>query len=366
MAAHPVQTVLVAGGGVGAIETVLALQSLAPDRFDIELLAPERHFTYRSLLVGAAFQRTAPSRVELTAVAADRGFHVTRDALDRVDASAHEVITQEGARMRYDVLVLALGTQPIAAVHGAIPYRGSHDVGAVTEALQRIDAPARVAYVARSAVMWTLPLYELALLTAAWAKESEFAIEVLLATAEREPLEAFGADSSRRVAELLEHAGVQLWPDTIVDRVQDGLLQPLQRAPIPVAFAVALPFLEGRPVPGVPHDLQGFTPVGDTGLVVGLDDVYAVGAMTDRPLKHGGLSAQQAAVAASAIASKADIPVRVQPYLPVLRGILRNGGDPLYMRNPPEDNGLLTADVGVGAEHLSRYLTSRHELRALH
>jgi sulfide:quinone oxidoreductase len=365
MAAHPAQKVLVAGGGVGALETVLALQALAPGRFDIELLAPERHFSYRPLLVGAAFQRTAPSRVELAAVAADRDFHVTRDALERVDAAAHEVITQDGARLGYDVLVLALGAQPVVAVDGAIAYRGSHDVGAVTEALQRIDAPAAVAYVARSAVMWTLPLYELALLTAAWAKESEFAVEVLLATAEREPLEAFGADSSRRVAELLEHAGIRLWPETVVDRVQDGFLQAQNRAPVPVAFAIALPYLQGLAVPGVPHDLQGFTPVGETGLVDGLEDVYAIGAMTDRPLKHGGLSAQQATVAASAIAAQAHVPVRVQPYRPVLRGILRNGGEPLYMRNPPEDNGLLTADIGVGAEHLSRYLTSRHEARAL-
>jgi sulfide:quinone oxidoreductase len=353
----------VAGGGVGGLETVLALQSLAPDRFDIELLAPQRHFTYRPLLVGAAFQRTAPARVELSAIAADRGFRVTRDALDSVRPTAHDVLTQDGARLTYDVLVLALGTRPIVAVDGAIPFRGSHDMGAVTDALQTLDTgPARVAYIARSPVMWTLPLYELALLTAAWAKGREIAVEVLLATAEHAPLEAFGVDSSRRVAELLEHAGVRLMPDTIVDRVQDGVLHARKGVPIQVALAVALPYLEGVAVPGVPHDLRGFAPVGETGRVKGVEDVYAVGGMTDRPLKHGGFSAQQAGVVAAAIAADAGVPLRVEPYRPVLRGILRNGEAPLYMRNPPEDNGLLSADVGVGAVHLSRYLTARREL----
>jgi sulfide:quinone oxidoreductase len=364
MAAHLARKVLVAGGGVAGLETVLALRSLAPQRFEIELLAPERHFTYRPRTLGAPFQRTAPARVELAAIARDSGFAVIRDALDTVDAHTHEVHTQDGARLGYDVLVLALGTRPFAAVEGAIPFRGSHDLGAVTDALETIAAgPARVAYIARSAVMWTLPLYELALHTVAWAKQREVGVEVLLATAELAPVEAFGADSSARVADLLEHAGVHFLPGAVVDRVHDGALHMRMRASIPVAVAVALPYLAGPAVTGLPHDRRGFTPVDATGRVRGVEDVYAVGGMTDRPLKQGGLGAQQADVAAGAIAAAANVPVRVQPYRPVLRGILRNGGPPLYLRNPPEDNDLLCDDVGVGAVHLSRYLDAQRELR---
>jgi sulfide:quinone oxidoreductase len=36
--------VLIAGGGVAAIEALLALRDLAGDHVDIELLAPERYF----------------------------------------------------------------------------------------------------------------------------------------------------------------------------------------------------------------------------------------------------------------------------------------------------------------------------------
>src|SRR5688572_14240842 len=201
---------LVAGGGVSGLETVLALQSLAPDRFDIEVLAPERHFVHRPATSGEPFEPVSPIRSELSAIAEDRGFDLTRDALDRVDAAGHEAVTQGGDRMAYDVLVLALGARPVAAVHGALPFRSWHDAAAVEGALERIGpGPTRVAYVARPAAEWTLPLYELALQTGTWANERDVVADVLLATGELEPLEAFGSRASRQVYDLLRAGGAR-------------------------------------------------------------------------------------------------------------------------------------------------------------
>ena len=70
MPANRPPKILVAGGGVAGLETVLALQSLAPGRFDIEMLAPERHFIHRPLAIGAPFEPVTPVRVELSAIAA--------------------------------------------------------------------------------------------------------------------------------------------------------------------------------------------------------------------------------------------------------------------------------------------------------
>ena len=362
MPANRPPKVLVAGDGVAGLETVLALQSLAPGRFDIEMLAPERHFVYRPPAAGAPFEPITPTRSELAAIAEDRGFDLTRDALDRVDAAGHEAVTQGGHRIPYDVLVLALGARPVAAVHGALPFRGWQDAAAVEDALEAIGpGPARVAYVARSAATWTLPLYELALQTAAWAKERDVVADVLLATEELEPLEAFGSRASQQVADLLRAGGVRLIPGADVDRVQDGRLRIGSEGSIRVDLAVALPVLLGPAVPGVPHDLGGFTPVDERGRVRGLDDVYAVGDMTSRPLKQGGLAAQQADVAASAIAASAGAPVRVQPYRPVLRATLLSGRAPLYLRNPPAEDELVAPD-----SHLAQYLATHGELQTVH
>ena len=75
--------VLVAGGGVAGLEAVLALQALPGDRTTIELLAPERHFTYRPLAVAEPFMSGRVQRFPLSAIGSDRGVRVHRDALAR-------------------------------------------------------------------------------------------------------------------------------------------------------------------------------------------------------------------------------------------------------------------------------------------
>jgi len=359
MSAKRPTKILVAGGGVAGLEAVLALQSLAPDWFDIEMLAPERHFVRRPLAVGAPFQPIRPIRAELSGIAHDRGFDLRRDALERVDAAAHAAVTQGGDRVSYDVLVLALGTRPVAAVAGALSFRGWQDAAAVEAALMGLGSgPARVAYVARSAATWTLPLYELALQTVAWAEGHDVVADVLLATAELEPLEAFGPRASRRVADRIRAGGVCFLPGADVDRVQDGCLRIGPEGSIRVDLAVALPSLLGPAVPGVPHDLEGFTAVDERGRVQDLEDVYAVGDMTSRPLEQGGLAAQQADVAASAIAASAGAPVAVRPYRPVLSATLLGGRAPLYLRNPPAKDEMVAPET-----HLDRYLATHGKLQ---
>src|SRR5689334_2284643 len=77
--------VLVAGGGVGGVETVLAVQALAGERVSVEQLAPDRHFMHRPLSVVEPFRAERPERIPLAAIAADRGVRLHRDAVARVD-----------------------------------------------------------------------------------------------------------------------------------------------------------------------------------------------------------------------------------------------------------------------------------------
>ena len=51
--------VLVAGGGVAALEATIALRALAPDLVQVELLAPNEEFAYRPLAV--TLPRARPS-----------------------------------------------------------------------------------------------------------------------------------------------------------------------------------------------------------------------------------------------------------------------------------------------------------------
>ena len=52
----------------------------------MDILAPERNFTYRPLAVGEPFDRARAVQADLRAIAAERGFGLIRDVVGRVDA----------------------------------------------------------------------------------------------------------------------------------------------------------------------------------------------------------------------------------------------------------------------------------------
>ena len=57
--------VLIAGGGVAGLETLLALRALAADRVDITILAPELKFVNRSMAVDQPFKRQRARGIRL-------------------------------------------------------------------------------------------------------------------------------------------------------------------------------------------------------------------------------------------------------------------------------------------------------------
>ena len=79
----PPTRVLVAGAGVAGLEAVLALQALAGDRVEIELLAPERHFTYRPLAVAEPFRAGSVQRCRSRRSPPTSACVLHRDALAR-------------------------------------------------------------------------------------------------------------------------------------------------------------------------------------------------------------------------------------------------------------------------------------------
>ena len=105
-------SVLIAGGGVAGLETLLALRVLAGDRVDVTLLAPELKFINRSMAVEQPFRVQRGRGLRLEDTAAELGARWHRGALDRVEHDRHRVVTKDGDELRYDRLVLALGAHP--------------------------------------------------------------------------------------------------------------------------------------------------------------------------------------------------------------------------------------------------------------
>lgn len=324
--------VVIAGGGVAALEAAVGLRQLAEERVDVEILAPGRDFVYRPLAVAEPFGQGEVQRFDLDRLLAGCGARHRLGSLRSVDTGRKRLETANGTVIPYDALVVALGAGPRVAVRGALTFRGPEDVPAFRTLLEDAEE-ARVrsiVFAAPGGVTWALPLYELVLLTA--SRLGPDRAELTLVTPEEAPLGVFGTEASERLSELLAAKSVALRLRTYPDAFEDGALTVVPGAPVRADRAVALPRLAGAFVPGLPQDADGFLRVDAHGRVVGAEDVYAAGDITSFGVKQGGLAAQQADAVAETIASAAGAAVTPAPFEPVLRGLVLTGNGPTYLR----------------------------------
>ena len=326
--------VLIAGAGVAGLEAALALRALAEDRVSVELVSPDPEFVYRPLSVAAPFRVGEAKRFPVRRLAEEAGADLTGAAVRAVHPTRKTVETSAGDELSYDLLLLALGAQPVPAIPGAVTFRGPGDEGALGEVLR--DAAEgrvrRLVFTMPAGISWPLPLYELALLTAVHLADSGADVDLQLVTPEPRPLQLFGAAASDVVVELLDRHGIGLRTNTIPAAVEENVLRFVGTGEVEADRVVALPRIEGPRLPGVPHDANGFVPIDDHGGVLDVEDVYAAGDLTNFPIKQGGLAAQQADAAAEAIAAAAGAEITPTPFRPVLRGLLLTGLSPRFMR----------------------------------
>jgi sulfide:quinone oxidoreductase len=338
--------VVVAGAGVAGLETALALRALASEHVSVELIAPEDSFVYRPLAVAEPFEVGEMRRFPLGRLVADAGAELRSGALAAVDPDQKKVTLSDGSSVEYDVLVLALGARPVAAVPGAVTFRGSpEDSRELARLLERVTVRElrRLVFAVPAGSTWPLPLYELALLTGEYLTEHLTHAEVTLVTPEEQPLALFGNKASEAMAMLLETRGIELRTAKSPVAFEDGVLRSVDGSGVAADAVVALPKLEGPRLDGIPQDEHGFVPTDEFGRVAGLTDVYAAGDLMQSAVKQGGVAAQEADSVAAAIAADAGAPVESSPCRPVLRGLLLTGFVPRFLRN--EEGGASVVDT---------------------
>jgi len=199
-------------------------------------------------------------------------------------------------------------------------------------------------------VSWSLPLYELALMTARRAFEMCVDVHITFVTPEERVLPLFGSRASADVRTMLDEAGIDVRCGFAPEIPRKGtvLLHPTGDW-IDADRIVVLPVVRGRRISGLPCDADGFLPIDSFGRVTRVTDVYAAGDGANFPVKQGGIACQQADVLATHIARDAGVPVDVQPFRPVLRGQLLTGAKPHFMRH---DLRAQSAAEDANSEHL--------------
>jgi hypothetical protein len=129
-----------------------------------------------------------------------------------------------------------------------------------------------------------------------------------------------------------------------------------------------MPRIAGPAIAGLPGGgAHGFLPIDRHCRVTRAGGrVFAAGDVANYPIKHGGLGAQMADAAASAIGVLAGVVDKPSAFNPVIRGKLLTGAEPVYMSAHPVgaesfssevfDDPPWSADEKVVAEELGPYL----------
>jgi len=357
---------VIAGAGVAGLEAALAVRERAGARVTVTILSAQPYFTYRPLLVMEPFGEPAP-RYSLERIAAEQGATLEIGTVASIDTTRCLLLTESEAELRYDVLLVTLGARTRPAVAGALTFGGA-TTRAVAAIVDRVETrQEHLTLVVPKGVFWTLPLYELALLTSRRVPASS-AGAITVVTSEHEPLGVLGADASETVTQLLTERNVRILTNREALRVEGDTLVIAPSEKLRTDHVIALPHLEGPWLHGLPHDRDGYLPTDRFAHVAGLSTVLAAGDATTFPIKQGGIGAQQAEVAAGVIAARAAMNAMPDPFDPVIEAHFMTGGEPIYTRTRLEI-GVGTASVvsalpfvprlhKMPGGRLSRYLAS--------
>jgi sulfide:quinone oxidoreductase len=326
--------VIIVGGGVAALESALALSHLAPELTDVTILAPNHEFVYRPMVVREPFAYGSASRYPLQRIAGDAGATLLEEQLAWIDPAKHTLHTESGKAIEYDALLLALGAHASPRYEHAVTIDDRRLDETLHGLIQDIegDYVHSLAFVAPGPIAWPLPLYELALMSAGRAYDMGIELSTTIVTPEDSPLAIFGSTASSAVTELLHQAKIQTVSSAYAEIPRSGevVISPGDRH-LRADRVIALPELHGPGVRGIPLGDHGFIRVDRYGRVPHVDDIYAAGDAIAFPVKHGGLAAQQADVAAQSIAAQAGAGVTPERFDPVISGMLLTNDKPLYL-----------------------------------
>ena len=240
--------------------------------------------------------------------------------------------------------MLALGARPRDAVVGALTFRGPEDDTALAGLLEQASAGQlhRIAFVVPAGASWPLPIYELALLTAAVPERPGDArnVEIVVVTPEERPLALFGSEASEAIQELLDIRGVDVEVGAAAVAWQDGMLTVAGGTTVAGGRGHRAPAAaSARRLSRAPSRRSGFVPTDAEGRVSGTcrrlrrRRCDAVPPEAGRPRRPSRPTRSRRR---SPRMSGAD--VRPMPFRPVLRGLLFTGFVPRYLR----------ADTGTG------------------
>ena len=370
--ARPVLCVV--GSGTAGLEALFAARAALGETVGLRLITPEHEFRYRPMSAASLFRPAEERGLPIADVATQAGAEWIQGSAAAVYEDDREVLTRDGDTVKFDFLLLALGSRSRRALRQGYLWERGGDPSFLDRIITGILAGEvrSVAVVAPLGARWPIPAYELALVLAWTAAGTE--ARVTLITAERQPVAALGGQASDTVTRELREAGVavisatdpsdehrsHVTPDEPVrlllrsgramERPGSPATQASESPATPPARGslvefdrlISLPAMDGPFLAGVETDVAGFIEVDEGLRVCGSERIWAAGGCIAAALDYSALAAQQADAAISAIASAigptgADgAALRSSPApAPELSGLLLNGQRERWLAENP-------------------------------
>lgn len=352
--------IVIAGGGIAAVEAVLALRALGGDAPNITLVSATPTFHVPALSALKPFARGHSDELGLAEFISERGGTFIEGRVALVDPARRVLVLDHGQEVEYDELLVAVGGQPVKGTD-----QGTGFEPASPEAVSGIASDLELGWAESVAVIvpdgpsWPLPGYEFALQLAAQAgpaPEGEVRVHLFIPT--EEPLAFFGPRASAEVRDLLAQAGVKLHTGAPARVVRTGLVErDGGLPPVKVDRILTVPRIVGPAIPGLPQDDDAFITVDAYSRVLSTPHVHAAGDGTTIEYKFGAIACQQADVAVADILAGLGYDVDVAPLDPVFDARLVAADREVLLHHDPSGAGRPPARWVGGAKVAGRYLS---------
>ena len=195
---------------MAALEAALALRDLGGERIATTMVAPNPEFVYRPMTVREPFGYAVARRYPLEEFARDVGVELRVDSFKWLEGERCVVHTEAGEELPYDALLLALGARLYTRFEHALTIDDARLDELLHGLIQDVEGGYvhRLAFIVPGRMGWPLPIYELALMTAARAHDMNIELSITIVTPEDAPLAIFGRVASEAVRQLLEENGI--------------------------------------------------------------------------------------------------------------------------------------------------------------
>ena len=325
--------VVVIGGGFAGLETIFYLRHKLKDRVDLTLISDSRYFVFKPNTIYIPFGED-PNRfmIDLTQPTKQKNIQLVVEQAKDLDLSEKKVITNSG-EIPYDYLVIATGAAmrpdeiPGLSEHALSPWT-IEDMLRLRYSLLTLRANAKRREIQKLLFLvppnnkCSGPLYELAFMIETWLSRegARDRVEITWSTFEEGYIQAFGPRLNTVVSDEFYSRHITGHKGYIVTEVEPGVVSYQNGQHHKYDLLISFPpYIAKENFNGLPSDERGFVHVeSDSRRIRGLDSVFAVGDVTDFPIKQAFLALLQGDAAAEHINaevtnSKPDPEFRFEP-----------------------------------------------------